>query len=311
MKSSSFRFSTHGGPQVFVRVWLPEITQPRANVLIAHGAAEHSLRYERLAAVLTSRQYAVYAPDHRGHKETAGYSTVAGNAGPDGFNGMIRDLGALAERIQQEHPSTPLFLLGHSMGAALLQRLVQIQGASLIARGLRGLILSGSPGLRPNLEQGARGTAQAAMGAAAEQPSEFFQKVFTSYNQGFEPGNTGSEWLSRDQAEVQKYADDPWCGFPFTNRLVAEMSQCAFEAGQHENIASIPKSLPIWLFSGTQDRVSANGEYVNALALAYRDSGISDVRVTLYPDGRHEMLNEINRDQVHSDLVAWLNERTN
>jgi alpha-beta hydrolase superfamily lysophospholipase len=88
--------------------------------------------------------------------------------------------------------------------------------------------------------------------------------------------------------------------------LVAEMSQCALEAAQQQNIASIPKTLPIFLFAGTHDRVGGNGEFINKLAALYRDSGIVDVQVTLYPEGRHETLNETNRDQVHCDLVAWL-----
>jgi alpha-beta hydrolase superfamily lysophospholipase len=120
------------------------------------------------------------------------------------------------------------------------------------------------------------------------------------------PVKSGYEWLSRDSAEVQKYVDDPWCGFPFNNRLVAEMSQCAVDAAHSQNIARIPKSLPVLLLAGTHDRVGGNGEFVKKLAALYREAGIADVQVVLYPEGRHEMLNETNRDAVHRDLVAWL-----
>ena len=301
MQANTFRFVSADGPAVFVREWLPDTGTPGAAVLIAHGAAEHGARYERVAGVLVERGYAVYAPDHRGHGKTAPSLEKAGDAGPDGFNGIIRDLKQLAELIREKHTGAPLFLLGHSMGAALSQRFIQLHGHLL-----SGVILSGSPGIRPNLEQAAAYTAQLAQGDKAEQISELFKQTFASFNDGLGPVKTGYEWLSRDEAEVKKYVDDPWCGFPFTNRLLAEMSQCALETAQPENIAKVPKSLPIYLFSGTHDRVGGNGEYIDKLAALYKDAGIADVQVRMYPDGRHEMLNETNRDEVHRDLLAWL-----
>jgi alpha-beta hydrolase superfamily lysophospholipase len=297
---NTFRFVSVDGLQVFVRQWLPE-EKPRAAILIAHGAAEHSQRYERIANLLTSEGFAVYAPDHRGHGQTAGSLDQAGNAGPDGFNGMLRDLHTLAKIMRGKYEAAPIFLLGHSMGATLSQRLIQLH-SNLFS----GVILSGSPGVRPNPEQAAAYTAQLAQGDNAEQTSEFFKKIFASFNDGLGQIKSGYEWLSRDADEVQKYVDDPWCGFAFNNRLVAEMSQCALEMSQSENIAAINKSLPILLFAGTQDRAGGNGEFVNNLAALYRYANIVDVQVILYPEGRHEMLNETNRDQVHRDLIAWL-----
>ena len=302
MQSNTFRFTNADGGSVFVREWLPEIAT-RAAIVVAHGAAEHSARYERLATLLTAEGFAVYAPDHRGHGQTAGTLATAGNAGPDGFNGIIRDLRQLVALLKQRH-DIPLFLLGHSMGAALAQRFIQLHGDIL-----QGVLLSGSPGIRPNLEQTAAYTAQLAQGDKAEQVSELFKQSFASFNAGLGPAITGYEWLSRDVVEVQKYVDDPWCGFPFTNRLVAEMSQCALQAAQPDSIARIPKSLPILLFAGTHDRVGGNGQFVRELAERYRAAGIVDLQLILYPEGRHEMLNEVNRDQVHADVLAWLRQR--
>jgi alpha-beta hydrolase superfamily lysophospholipase len=304
MQEKEFRFVSVDGPNIFVRQWLPDGAGVKATVLIAHGAAEHSGRYKRAAAMLTTHGFAVLAPDHRGHGQTAGSLANAGDAGLDGFNGMIRDLSQLADIVRENQPQAGIFLLGHSMGAALAQRFIQLHGGRL-----RGAILSGSPGLRPNVEQAAAGTAKIAA-AAPEQVSTLFQQAFASYNQGFEPIVTGFEWLSRDAAEVKKYADDPWCGFPFSNRLVAQMSHCAWEAASIEHVANIPKSLPILLFSGTHDRVGGNGEFVKQLAELYRQAGIADVQAILYPEGRHEMLNEVNRDEVQRDLLSWLQRHT-
>ena len=298
---STFRLTSVDGPQIFVRAWLPDRTPPRAVILIVHGAAEHSVRYERVASVLTAQGYAVYAPDHRGHAQTAGDLSRAGNAGSDGFNGIIRDLKQLAELIRQKHSAAPLFMLGQSMGAVLSQRFIQLHGEMV-----SGVVLAGSPGIRPNLEQAAAHTAQLAQGDQAEQVSAAFKQSFALFNEGLGPIKNGYEWLSRDEVEVQKYVDDPWCGFPFNNRLVAEMAQCALESAQPENIARIPKSLPIVFFAGSHDRVSRNGENIDKLVVLYRNAGIADVHVNLYPEGRHEMFNETNREQVHRDLIAWL-----
>lgn len=301
MLPSTFQLSTADGPKVFVRRWAPSGRKPKASVIIAHGAAEHGQRYERVAKALTARAYIVYAPDHRGHGKTAEVLGNAGRAGLDGVNGMIRDLQQLTQVALSETARAPVFLLGHSMGAALAQRFIELHGTLL-----RGVVLSGSPGLQPDSERVATITAAAAKGSDADQLSTLFQQSFAAFNQGFEPAQTGFEWLSRDPLEVLKYRDDPWCGFPLSNRLMAELATLSVEMSRRENLALIPKALPILLFAGRDDPVGGKGEYVEKLALACRDAGIRDVTLTLYPAGRHEMFNETNRHQVQADLIAWL-----
>ena len=301
MLPSTFHLSSPDGPKIYVRRWAPSGRKPKASILIAHGAAEHGQRYERLAKALTARACIVYVPDLRGHGKTAGKLGNAGKAGVDGFNGMIRDLQQLGNVAASENAAAPVLLFGHSMGAALAQRFIQLPGVKL-----RGVILSGSPGLQPGLEQAVALTAAAAKGAAADQISTLFQQSFARFNQEFAPSKTGFEWLSRDPHEVEKYAVDPWCGFPLSNRLVAEMAQVCLEAAKRESIARIPKELPVLLFSGQDDPVGGKGEFVEKLAQQYRDAGMREVTLNLYPAGRHEMLNETNRPQVQADLIAWL-----
>ncbi len=300
MLPSTFHLSSPDGPKIYVRRWAPSGRKPKASILIAHGAAEHGQRYGRLAKALTARAYMVYVPDLRGHGQTAGSLDNAGKAGVDGFNGMIRDLQQLSNVAISENAAAPVVLFGHSMGAALAQRFIQLPAK------LRGVILSGSPGLQPGLEQAAVLTAEAAQGKAADQISTLFQHSFARFNQEFGPSKTGFEWLSRDPHEVEKYAVDPWCGFPLSNRLVAEMAQVSLEAAKRENIARIPKDLPMLLFSGKDDPVGGKGEFVEKLAQQYRDAGVRDITLNLYPGGRHEMLNETNRNQVQTDVIAWL-----
>lgn len=299
--TSNLQLPTAEGVNLFVRQWGPAGGKPKAAVLVVHGAAEHSGRYDRLARCLTDAGYAVYAPDHRGHGQTAGTLDKAGWAGPDGWNGMLHDLKALADHIQTEHPGAPLFFLGHSMGSMLGQRYSQLWGDSL-----KGVILSGTTGALPGVAEALPMVEAAAQGAGAAQPSVAFGQMFASFNTPFTPQKTGFEWLSRDEAEVQKYVDDPWSGFAFSNRLVADFFKGALETWQPENEARIPKRLPVLIFAGALDPVGGAGEGVRELARRYQALGLQDVQMKLYPEGRHEMLNETNRDEVQQDILRWL-----
>ncbi len=274
---------------------------PEAVVVVAHGMAEHAARYGRFADTLATGGYAVYAPDHRGHGRTAGGDENLGWAGPDGWNAMLRDLDRLTLLAGERHPGAPLIFFGHSMGSVLAQRFAQLHGERLA-----GLILSGTFGAAPNIGAGiaAANALRSLRGDRA--PSALQRSMFAGFNKGFEARRTGFEWLSRDQAEVQKYVDDPRCGFTFSNRLLVDMLRGYVEAWQPKNERRIPATVPVLFFSGALDPVGGNTRAVGALAERYRALGLRDVQVTFYPDARHEMLNETNRDEVVRDVLAWL-----
>lgn len=303
MQSTTFTFKSPDGPEVFVYKWSPEAgVKPKAAVQIAHGAAEHGLRYERFGRFLADAGYVVYANDHRGHWKTAGVLEKAGIAGPDGWNGIIRDVRQLNEIIQKENPGLPVFFFGHSLGSLIAQQYIQNWGGEL-----KGAILSGTFG-----SLGGDPAAIAAMGEQAAQaqgddaPSPIFIGMFANFNQAFEPVKTGFEWLSRDEAEVQKYVDDPWCGFPFSNRLVIDMFEGAAGIWAPENEGRIPKDLPLLVASGELDPAGANTASVKQLVERYRGYGIRDITVKFYPQARHEILNETNRDEVQGDILGWI-----
>jgi len=269
-----------------------------------HGAAEHALRYERLARILNQHGYIVYADDHRGHGTTAGTMDQAGICGPGGWNGMVADTKLLSDIIKEKHPDIPLFLFGHSMGSLMAQQYIQNWG-----EGLAGVILSGSTGVSIVDEPVIAMAEQAAKSEAVDQPSELFMGLFATMNQPFEPVSTPFDWLSRDDAEVQKYVDDQWCGFPFSNGMAYEFLYGMANLFDPANEARIPKDLPVYIISGEMDPVGVN-DGVAALANRYKDElGIVDVSYHLYPGARHEILNETNRDEVHADIVAWLDKR--
>lgn len=301
---SSLTFTSADGVSVFARRWLPSTEPVRAAVQIAHGAAEHSARYQRFAEFLNGAGYAVYADDHRGHGKTAAALERAGIAGPDGWNGMVRDLRQLSGIIREEWPGRPLFFFGHSMGSLLAQRVIQLAGAEY-----RGAILMGTFSSLPALDE-LLALVEVAESVAPEAVCVPFAGAFASFNESFGPGGTGYEWLSRDGREVRKYVDDPWCGFPFSNALVAGMLRGAKEIWEPRNEARIPRSLPVLIVSGDADPVGGpGGASVTALGDRYRTLRLADLQVRLYPQARHELLNESNRDEVQRDLLAWLNQR--
>ena len=253
---------------IFVTRWA--IEAPRAVVHIAHGLGEHAARYGRLGAALNSAGYTVYADDHRGHGRTGEAMGGLGPLGPRGMLGTIDAVHAVSEFAQSQHPGVPFVLLGHSWGSLLAQKCALRWG-----RELQGLVLTGTRLMMPPFPD------------------------MTSFNAGFEPAATPYDWLSRDAAEVAKYVADPWCGFSpdFPNEEMVLLGGPPTDA--------IPASLPILVMNGAVDPVGGEGSGA-ALVDAYRAVGVEDVTYLCYPDARHEVFNETNRDEVTADLIAWL-----
>jgi alpha-beta hydrolase superfamily lysophospholipase len=302
MPESTFTFTDPDAFEIFVYRWAPAAdVSPKAVVQIAHGAAEHALRYRRLARFLNAAGYIVYANDHRGHNKTAGTIEQASMVGPDGWNGIVKDAKQLTDIIKEENQGLPVFLFGHSMGSLIAQQYVQEWGDEV-----KGVILSGTFATLPQLDAIIAMLEQAVQGLAADAPSELFGAMFASFNEPFAPAETGFEWLSRDEHEVRKYVDDPWCGFPFTNRMVLYMLKGWQETWEAENESRIPKTLPILVISGARDPVGGNTESVKLLMERYKGYGIRNIAHKFYADARHELLNEINRDEVHQDVLDWL-----
>jgi len=300
---TTFTMRDPQGYEVFVYKWAPEAGKPvKAVVQIVHGAAEHALRYKRFGEFLNAAGYVVYADDHRGHGKTAGSLDKAGIAGEGGWNGMLNDLKLINECIRDEHPGLPVFLFGHSMGSFMAQQYIQQWGKELA-----GVVLSGTSGsLGENLPETIAAVEQETAANGRNAPSAAFGAMFAGFAAPFPPVRTGFEWLSRDEAERQIYVDDPWCGFAFSNGLVGDMLRGNIKTWAPESEQRIPKDLPVLMVSGALDPVGGFGAGVNLLASRYQALEIKDLEVRLYPEARHELLNETNRDEVQKDLLAWL-----
>lgn len=299
------RLSTDDSASLAVYEWaMPAGATPAAVVQISHGMAEHARRYDRAAQALVRAGYAVYASDHRGHGQTARSPEDLGFfAYTDGWSRVVADLHRVNRHIASRHEGVPIVLLSHSMGSFLAQDYLFTHGSTLAGAVLSGTNSGGAALVRvglalahvERLRIGARGRSKLLQAAS-----------FGDFNRRFKPTRTEFDWLSRDPAEVDKYIADPLCGFEMTVQGWIDVFGGLLRIDEQENRERIPRDLPVYLFAGAEDPVGRAGKGVLALAEAYRRAGISDVTHKLYPGGRHEMFNEINRDEVVADLVAWL-----
>ncbi len=282
---SSFT-SAADGTEITTTTWADAGESPRGAVQIAHGLAEHAARYDRFARALNEAGFVAYASDHRGHGRTGANSDQGlGNFGDVGFDGLIADVVQFGRWIGGQHPARPVFLLGHSMGSFAAQTAI-LDHSDVWA----GVVLSGSTAL----------DVLAAGMAEAEGPVGL-----EAFNVGFEH-RTGYEWLSRDESEVDKYVADPWCGFDTPPETIPLLFGGAARLADAKALAGIRSDLPILLASGSADPLAGGGELIQLLGQRYRDAGVADLTVTVYPEARHEILNETNRDDVTADIVGWL-----
>lgn len=303
MQSSTSTLTTPDGTQLHVNRWLPE-GPPKAVVQVAHGMAEHSDRYARFGERLTAAGYAVYASDHRGHGSTARAAQDGGYFADDhGWDTVVDDLHLVTEHALSEHPGLPFFLFGHSMGSFLSRSFVTRFGGEL-----DGLVLSGTAG-----DPGALGKVGLALASAQARlrgrrhPSALMdQLTFGQYGAAFKPNRTKFDWLSRDEAEVDKYVADERCGNVFTSGFFVDLLGGLAAINADSEVARVPKELPIHLIAGSLDPVGAKGKGVQQVADQYRRLGVQDVSVKLWPEARHEVLNETNRDEVMDEVVGWL-----
>jgi len=290
-------FTDDDGVEVFLRRWQPD-GDARGAVIVAHGMSEHSGRYGRFAGALTEDAWAVYALDHRGHGRTAD-ATGRGHTGPRGGDGLLGALGTLVTRAEEE-TGGPVVLFGHSMGAILSQVYAERHG-----EGLGALVLSGSTGPLAGSTELLAGLDQVVAAGGSDEPVD----MLGGFNAPFEPARTRYDWLSRDPAEVDAYIADPYCGdnLPMTQGFIAEIFRLGVEGMTAEGVARIPAGLPILLLTGEQDPASGMAAQVRALEDMLRDH-VEQVTARYYPDARHELLNETNRDEVTADVIEWLDQ---
>ena len=277
MPDESFQFKSNSdGLTITAYKW--HAANPRAVVVISHGAAEHALRYERFARALNGAGLEAWAMDHRGHGASPGPEGL-GDFGAGGWDALVADIQQVVAMTREAHPGLPVCLFGHSMGAAAAQQYAPAWSPEIDA-----LILSGS--------------------TAREVPPPGETPVRADPNAPFEPARTPYEWLSRDPGEVDKYVADPLCGF----NIWAKRPQMGDPARLADPaiLSQIRPDLPVLFVAGDMDPINRKLEGLALLEKRWRTAGVRQIDQLYYEGGRHEMLNEINRGEVTADIIAWL-----
>ena len=297
--------STRPGAQLNVLVCLPE-GRPRAVLQMTHGMVEYIGRYEELARFLAGQGIAAVGHDHLGHGGTAATKEDYGYFGrPDGNRLLLDDIFAVT-RWAKALPALaglPWFLLGHSMGSFYARQYLCEHGGEL-----SGAILMGT-GWQPR-SAALAGRALCHL-LAAFKGWHYRSKLvdgmaFGSYNRSFAPARTSKDWLNRDGREVDRYLADERCSFRFTLNGYDSLFTGLARLCDKRLLAQVPKDLPLLFLSGADDPVGSRGKGVERAAQSLRDAGVRHIAVKLYPAARHELLLELNRQEVFADIQAFM-----
>lgn len=297
--------SSDGAHTVHAREWRPR-RELRGVVQIVHGVAEHVGRYDHVAQFLTLHGFLVCGEDHLGHGRTAEDGKYGYFAPKDGWNLVVRDVRRLRELQGEKYPGVPYVMLGHSMGSFLTRTyLIQYPGT------VDGAVLSGTgqeSALLVALGKGLAGLL--CRGKGPDYVSDLvYDLSLGAYNRSFRPNRTSRDWLSRDEAMVDTALQDPCCTFKPTVSMFRDMMGGLQFIADRKNLSCMDRETPVCFVSGDRDPVGSMGRGVRRVARMFRNAGCRDVTVKLYPGGRHEMFNELNRQEVMEDLLAWLESR--
>lgn len=289
--------SADGIHQVHAVLWLPEDGNIKGVVQLVHGICEYILRYDHFARFLTEQGYAVTGNDHLGHGKTVKNTEEYGYF--NDWSHLVRDVRTLQQHTQALFPNVPYFILGHSMGS-FVTRTYLIDYPD----GLTGAILSGTG--QESAITVVAGRFLTSLGDPKKVNRLFYQLSIGAYNKKFAPTRTSADWICRNTSVVDTYLTDPQCNFPTKAGMNHAMMRGLQYIWNKKNLAKMNKELPIYFFAGDCDPVGAMGKGVEKVAHRFRKIGMKEVTVKLYHEGRHEMLNEINNDEVYRDVALWL-----
>lgn len=306
MSYNEFKLRMRDGKELNIHKWtIDDEVKPRGVIQIIHGMAEHGKRYDRFARELLKEGYVVYADDHRGHGKSADSIKDLGYiCDKDGFHTMVHDENEINQFIKKENPGLKVYVFGHSMGSFLSQRYMELYGDTI-----DGVILSGTNG-KPSvtMKSGIILSWILMMFTGRKGSGKVMDKAgFGNYNDKYEKVRTQYDWLSRDEAEVDKYIEDSFCGGIFPVSFFYDFLRGLSAIHKKKNLSGINPKVPVQIISGDMDPVGFYGEGVKALYRELQQLGVENVNCRLYEGARHEILNEINRDEVTSDIIKCLN----
>lgn len=300
--------SKNGKTMIHGVKWVPETGEYRAILQITHGMVEYIERYRPFAEYLAERGFLVVGHDHLGHGESVNSEEEWGYFGENPSDTLVEDMHQLRTMIQKENPGVPYFMLAHSMGSYMLRKYLCIHNDNLAGAVIMGTgcVADGTMKLGMwlcKVMAAFRGWNYRSKFIRALSYGKSYRK-FDSYGKDF-----SKSWLTKDVECVKKYFADPKCSFSFTVNAYYGLMEAVHFDNQMDNVKKMPKDLPLFLVSGDQDPVGDLGEGVKKVYHMYKEAGIEDLTYKLYENDRHEILNETDKEQVFSDIYAWMNVR--
>ena len=297
-----FQYPSCAGGMIHACRWLPE-GKPKAVVQIIHGIAEYGARYDHFARFLTSQGILVTIQDHMGHGGSICDETPRAVI-KGGWFDMVEDTYQLFRDTRKEYPDVPYFFFGHSMGSFVLRTIL----AKYPDSGIAGAIVCGTGWMGKPIMAGGLAVASAVCKLkGAAHPSPLLKSVmFGGYNSRIENARTENDWLSTDPNVVDAYNADPNCGFMASAGLVRAMMTGLLYIHKAESLDAMDKKLPVYFIAGGEDPVGNYGKGVEKCAKKFRKAGMRNVYCVIYPGGRHEILNEMNKEEVYENTADWI-----
>jgi len=297
------RMERPDGVSIYYKVW-DDVSKPIGVLQIAHGMGEYIERYDPFARYLNHKGIIVYGNDHRGHGKTIGSTAELGSFGErNAWQKVVEDMQALSRLIRRNERNLPLVLLGHSMGSFLARTYI-VKGQD----SLEGVIIMGTggkPGMIGKIGQMLIHREIRKHGWK-DKSTQINKMVFGSNNKAIPNPKTSMDWLSRDEKQVELYIKDPYCGGQFDNGFYEDLLNGVLYVSNSKNLMTVPKALPLLLISGGEDPVGNRGKGVKQVEELLKSIGMKNVKTILYSGARHEILNEINRQEVFEDIFQWL-----
>lgn len=284
--------------------WIPKKGEIKGILQIVHGMVEHIERYEDFALYMAEKGFVVVGNDQLGHGDSVNEEKERGYfCAKDGATVLVRDVHRLKKLTQKAYPGKPYFILGHSMGSFIVRKYMIEYG-----KGVDGVLLLGTAWKEESLIKLGITLANTLSRLHGENYRSKFinRRAFASFNAAFEPARTEHDWLTRDEKKVDEYEQDPRNHFIFSVNAYRTLFQLMLYVQQDENYAAAIKTLPVLILAGARDPVGDNSEGVEKVYKHYLQLGYSNVNWKIYPEDRHELLNELDREQVYQDIEQWI-----
>ena len=302
MSYNTYTLKVRDGLNIHLHKWSPE--NPDKLMFLIHGSVEHAKRYDEFAQKLNEQGFVVIAPDHRGHGLTAKESGEFSHFGNEnGFLRVIDDLLEILDHIKIDYPELPRAVFGHSLGSFMTRKLISIKGNDFNSAIISGTTWGNLVELKGGIVLSKVWGALAGRYSANQKYNDFLWGMLNNKVKG----HKGTlDFINRDEVEVEKYIADPLNGNTMTIEFGIQMSEAVLLIRDDKVFEGTPKDLKILLASGTDDPLSNKGKDIELIASKYKQFGVNDVTVKLYKDARHEIINELNKEEVMSDMITWL-----